>query len=172
MRSSFKITTTIIAILTVFLLEEIVRANYEQPIAFAIDDTIDQEDAIGDAWGWFARGVLLTLRPTKSDIQYMNADAGARYIARLDDEDFARKLLDRSIERGLNLESLDRSGQWTALQSAAIEGDLRAVKLLLAVGAQVKKNDAKGRPLLDLLNRIALNEPDKEYVEIIKTLQL
>lgn len=170
MRLSHKIVLAIIAVLAIVTIEEVARAQYEKPISLLISDAHKQDDFLGNAWGWCARRVLSTIRPSEFDIQQMNQDAGARYIARLDDSAYADELLDRYIQSGLDLEALDWSHRWTAIQSSAIDGDLNAVKLLLAKGALPKTLDAKGRPVVELLNRVAASNPAGEYPEIIRVL--
>lgn len=53
-----------------------------------------------------------------------------------------------------------------------MQGQLPGVQLLLANGALSKKASAQGQPLLDLLNQLAVNEPGRDYVGVVRVLQL
>lgn len=171
MKRAWGIAAVILLLVTLFS-EEVVRAQYRKPIWMLIYESDTQVEAQEKVWAWYARRVLSTLRPTKDDIGQLNQDAGARFIATLQDQSHARALLIRFKQQGLDLEALDLAHQWTALQIVAMQGQLPGVELLLANGAQVKRTSADGRPLLDQVNQLAKAEPGRDYPEIIKVLQL
>lgn len=159
-------------IVAVVIIEEVVRGQYQQSIEILIIESDVQSEPIAQALAGVSRGVLLNLRPDDDDIQKLNADAGARYIVHLKDSEFANKLLERFNARGLDLESLDHTGQWTAMQMVAIEGNLQGVRLLLAGGAKVRSASSDGKPLRDLLDTLAKAEPSSNYPAIMMALQL
>jgi hypothetical protein len=168
MRRGILVLVVLVLLLGVVVVEEMIRFHWQQPIEFVIFQSDKQDNPVGQGMAWLGRRVLLNLRPSEQDIQQLNGDAGARLIAILRDQAFAKVFLERCIERGLKLESLDRTGQWTAVQAAAIEGNLAGVKLLLEKGAEPKQAGADGRSLIDLLNKAMQKLPDEDYHAIIQ----
>lgn len=172
MKRASRIVPFIVFLIVAIGVEEVVRGQYRRPIGFTIYESDTQRKVVAPLWAWTARRVLLNLRPTKEDIELLNQDAGARYVATIKDPVYARLLLTRLREHGLDLEALDTTGQWTAVQIVAMEGNLEAVQMLLAGGAQAKKINVEGRLLRDLLDQLATKNPDMSYPEIVRVLQL
>lgn len=172
MKRIAKISGVVVLLLAAFVIAQSIKTQNRQSIQYIIFVSDEQDDLAGAVLAWSARRVLMNMRPTDADIAELNADAGARHIAKLRDQAFAHDLLKRFMKSGLSLEALDTSRQWTAVQASAIDGDVAGVRFLLANGAQSKKVSVEGQPLLEVLQRVSNSDANDDYPEIIHMLEL
>ena len=71
----------------------------------------------------------------------------------------------------MDLEALDPSGRWTALQMTVIDNDAAAVRLLIRHGARLDVRDPQGAGLLELAERFQAKLPDQDYRETLALLR-
>ncbi|WP_374324633.1 ankyrin repeat domain-containing protein [Azonexus sp.] len=105
------------------------------------------------ARAWICRQSLYRLHPTREEVEELNSSAGVQFPVGMDDANEATSLLRHYLKAGVDINAVDQRSQlqWTALHSAAFEGRLQAVQLLIAHGADVKLRDARGKTPLDLV---------------------
>lgn len=123
--------------------------------------------------GWVCRQVMRTTQPKPDEIAYMNSRAGAQWVFIADHDDDARALLRRYLAAGLDLHAVDEQQQrWTALHSAALDGEEREVRILLEFGADAARRDTEGRTPADLARLAAQKQPDEQarFLKVAQTL--
>lgn len=167
-----KIAITALSFLAVAVPAELIREANQIPVDVAIMSSDEQDHFGAKIQAWSARFALLNLRPDREEVTALNNDAGAIYIALLKDRELAEKLLKRFIDKGLDVNALDRQRRWTPVQTVAIHGDSEAVKLLLKYGAVVSKTSADGIDLRDFLEKSAQRGNGQSYKEIIQLMGL
>ncbi len=113
---------------------------------------------------WAAWHSFFVFHPTRGEVRRLNEQAGARYAAIFDNREHAETILDHLLEHGANIDSVDEASGLTALQGAALQGDEKAVNLLLSGNAKpnaVGRPNSEGNPSLTPLE-IAKKARDKE----------
>lgn len=122
---------------------------------------------------WSARQAFFLFPPTDKEIAELNAEAGARYAATFPRHEEAEALLSHLLGHGVDINSLDiNSGSGlTALHSAALAADARAVAILLNSGADPHAKDSRGSTPLDLIHKAQANRPDRDFSEVIAILE-
>ena len=123
--------------------------------------------------GWVCRQAMRTTQPQPDEIAYMNSRAGAQWVFIADRDDDARALLRRYLDAGLDLHAVDeQQRRWTALHSAALDGEEREVRILLEFGADASRRDTEGRTPADLARLAAQKQPDEQarFMKVAQTL--
>lgn len=126
-------------------------------------------------FGWACRQVMRTKEPPPDEVAHMNANGGAHRVFNAKYDDDARALLRRYLAAGLNINAVDHKVpqvQWTSLHLAALNGELRQVRILLEFGADPSLQDAQGHTAADLARLKAQKSPDSEakYLEVAQAL--
>lgn len=124
---------------------------------------------------YYCHQALFLFHPTAEEVKRLNREAGAYYAALLKDENEARRLLKRFLDKGVDINSADMRGltpRWTALHRSVLPyPDLQAMRLLLEAGADPFIKDAKGDTPLDLAKKFQTLKPHYNYRAGIELLE-
>lgn len=126
---------------------------------------------------WAAERAFFTFHPTVDEVERLNEEAGTRYAAMFPDRQKAEAMLEHMVANGVDIDSVDQASGLTALQSAALEGHLQAVRLLLAQGADptaVGSRDGQriqSKTPLEIARDVQERYPARRFPEIIDLLK-
>ena len=110
---------------------------------------------------WVCRQALARYQPTPADIADLNRTVGATVPLMVRDDAEAKRLLQRYIAAGLDIDARDTVRPdmgWTSLHMLVIAPDVRGIGILLDAGARTDIRDGRGRTPLELLR-----EQSKKY---------
>ncbi|MBB5019298.1 hypothetical protein HNQ59_002596 [Chitinivorax tropicus] len=134
----------------------------------------------GRSWAKpFCRATVTYFRPTTTDTASLKNDHGWPYqLLAIRDPHLRQQLFERFIAKGLNLNVPSPADSTlmgvegkTVLFSAASDGDVEGVKLLLALGADKRHRSAIGRLPVDYAISMKRKTGDPKYDEVIRLLQ-
>lgn len=121
---------------------------------------------------WVCEQGIRRFRLTVDEVRQLNQEAGVQYAVLLQNKSVAAEQLELFLQRGVRIDSVNvPTPGWTALHIAAGSGDVEAVRLLLAHGAQVDVRDRNGRTPLELARAIQENEPGRNLGGVIEFLE-
>ncbi|MEQ6885436.1 ankyrin repeat domain-containing protein [Salicola sp. Rm-C-2C1-2] len=122
---------------------------------------------------WSAKQAFYAFHPGEEDVEQLNREAGARYVAALPDSEEARSVLDHLVSNGVDINSVDKvSGSgFTALHAAVLSNDPGTVEVLLNEGADPSLTDHEGRTPLDLAQLAGRNRPDRDFGRVLELLE-
>lgn len=113
---------------------------------------------------WVCRQALDRFHPTPADIADLNRTVGATVPLMMRDDAEAKRLLQRYMEAGLDINARDTVQAemgWTSLHVLVVAPDVRGIRILLEAGARTDIADGRGRTPLDLLR-----EQSKKYAAV------
>jgi len=121
---------------------------------------------------WICKQLLYRLPPTQAELEELNSSAGAQFPASMADINEATELLRHYLRAGLDINAVDKRTQlkWTALHSAAFEGNVQAIQLLTTHGADINARDAMDRTPLDLVRSARAELPPGDYENMLSML--
>ncbi|MCW7540492.1 ankyrin repeat domain-containing protein [Aquabacterium sp. A7-Y] len=124
---------------------------------------------------WVCRQGLYSFHPSPEEVKSLSAEAAMVHAASLKDEAEARRLVLHWKDAGVDINATDERTpvKWTALHSAALDLNPKAVRLLLENGAKVDARDAKGRTPADLarLTNAKFKGEEAQFAEVIRLLE-
>ena len=103
---------------------------------------------------WVCRQALDRFHPTPADIADLNRTVGATVPLMMRDDSEAKRLLQRYMAAGLDINARDTMQPdmgWTSLHVLVVAPDVRGIGILLDAGARTDIRDGRGRTPLDLL---------------------
>jgi hypothetical protein len=149
---------------------------YKQPITVVLTCA----NGSGPFPSWMClRGIYL-MRGNKEEISSLNllensesASSAVFFSVMLKNKTEAKKMLEFLLSRGIDINGRTGvMGQETPLMSVVASGDINAVNLLLANGANTELTDDTGKNALQIAKKWQNNSPHKEdYSKIIKLLE-
>lgn len=105
---------------------------------------------------WVCRQALERYEPTPADIADLNRTVGATVPLMVSDDAEAKRLLQRYMAAGLDINARDTVRPdmgWTSLHMLVIAPDVRGINILLDAGARTDIQDGQGRTPLELLRQ-------------------
>jgi ankyrin repeat protein len=124
---------------------------------------------------WVCRQGLYGLHPSQEEVRLLTSQAATVHAASMKNEEEARRLVRHFVRAGvdINAPSEQSAMKWTALHSAAMDPNARAVRLLLELGARPDVRDAKNRTPADLARLMSEKYKGEEarYAEVVRLLE-
>lgn len=120
---------------------------------------------------WACSKAMYASHPTPEEVAELNNMGAAIWLLSLPEDD-SRSLLKHFIAAGLDVNAIDQRPNtrgWTSMHSAVLEGDAKAVRLLLEAGAAIElENGRKPTPRDLLQSQIGKDPNDPALAEIQK----
>lgn len=125
---------------------------------------------------WIPKSVcqhyLFAFRGSPDEVAHLNQGVGIRWATDAEKTEDQMKLMNFLLEKGVDIDAIDRRSEISALHAAVLENNPPVVELLLRNGASQSVRDrVSGRTPLEMARDLSSkpNQPDR--AEIIKLLQ-
>ncbi|MFP8965196.1 ankyrin repeat domain-containing protein [Pokkaliibacter sp. CJK22405] len=114
---------------------------------------------------WLTVEILSHGTPSETEINFLNHQAAARWIAALPDVALSQQIMQHLQASGLDIDSHEQltGTGWTALHAAAVGEETETVRRLLNFGADPDVPDINGLTPLDLITQIQQEHPERHY---------
>lgn len=107
-----------------------------------------------------------------AEIAALNQGIGVGWVMRAEDDHDRRKLVSFLLQKGVDINAIDRRSGTTALHTAVFENNFPAVELLLSNGANPSTKDrARGKTPLEFALELKNKSDQPDRTAIIKLLE-
>jgi hypothetical protein len=120
---------------------------------------------------WSCGRAIAWFRLSRREVNLLNQQAGARFVLAAPDGQERERLLQLFLERGVDINSVDRRTGLTALHEASsTPHDVEGIRLLLQYGARRSVPDTSGRTPLERVRQLQAQHGDLDYRPVMQLL--